>query len=62
MNKPTVYIIGEDANIFGVIALACQALRANGQIVQSSEMQDRVYKSGSYAKALSIISEYVDFE
>lgn len=37
-------------------------MRENGQPDQATEMTNRVFHSGSYEKALEIISEYVETE
>lgn len=37
-----------------------QCLRKAGQGDQAAEMQRRVFRSGSYAEALSIIADYVE--
>ena len=37
-------------------------LRRDGQADRAKEMADRVFASGSYEQALSIISEYVETE
>ena len=58
-DKPKVRLVGEDGNIFNLIAIASKALRYYGQREKVSEMTQRVYESQSYQEALSIILEYV---
>jgi hypothetical protein len=58
--KPKVRLIGKDGNIFNLIAVASRALKNCGQAKKAEEMTTRVYASGSYHEALSIILEYVD--
>ncbi len=58
--KPKCKLIGENGNIFNLIAIASRVLRQNDMREQASEMQNRIYASGSYDEALSIICEYVE--
>ena len=62
MNKPKCKLIGENGNIFNLIAIASRALKKEGYINEADEMAERIYKSKSYLVALAIISEYVDIE
>lgn len=58
--KPRCKLIGEDGNIFNLIAIASRVLRQNQMSAQATEMQNRIYASGSYEEALGIIQEYVE--
>ena len=58
--KPKCKLIGENGNIFNLIAIASRVLRQNDMREQANEMQNRIYASGSYDEALSIICEYVE--
>ncbi|MBQ8999230.1 MAG: hypothetical protein IJ086_11165 [Clostridium sp.] len=60
MTKIEVELIGQDGNIFNLVAIASRALERNGQREAASEMQDKVYNSSSYDEALMIISDYVE--
>ena len=60
--RPKMKLAGMDGNIFSILGRAARLLRENGQPEQAKEMTDRVYRSGDYGKALSIISEYVETE
>lgn len=60
--RPKMKLAGMDGNIFSILGRATRLLRENGQPEQAKEMTDRVYRSGDYGKALSIISEYVETE
>lgn len=55
-------LLGEDGNIFFIMARAGRLLEANGQKAEADEMVRRVKASGNYYKALRIISEYVETE
>lgn len=58
--RPKMKLAGMDGNIFSILGRATRLLRENGQPEQAKEMADRVYQSGDYHQALSIISEYVE--
>ena len=60
--RPKMKLVGQDGNIFAILGRAARLLRENGQPEQAKEMADRVYQSGDYRQALSIISEYVETE
>ena len=58
--KPDCPLIGEDSNIFNLMAIASRTLKENGLPEQAREMRQRIEKSHSYDSALSIISDYVN--
>jgi len=60
--RPKMRLEGMDGNIFAVLGSASRLLKRAGQDAEAKEMSDRVYASGSYDEALSIISEYVETE
>ena len=60
--KPQMELIGQDGNIFAILARASKLLKDVGMDAQSDEMIGRVTACGDYHKALIIISEYVDTE
>ena len=59
-NKPDCKLIGEDGNIFNLMARASKTLRENGLSEEAAEMRERIVSSGSYDEALCIIGEYVN--
>ena len=59
-NKPDCKLIGEDGNIFNLMARAARTLRENDLPEEAKEMRERVTSSGSYDEALCIIGEYVN--
>ena len=59
-NKPDCPLIGQDGNVFNIIGIASRTLKENGMSEEAKEMSSRVFASGSYAEALSIIGEYVN--
>ena len=58
--RPKMRLQGQNGNIFAILGRAARLLRENRQPAQAREMTDRVCRSGSYEKALHIISEYVE--
>lgn len=58
--KPDCPLIGQDGNIFNLIGIAARTLRENDMAENAKNMCSRVYASGSYDEALSIIGEYVN--
>jgi acetyl esterase/lipase len=58
--KPDCPLIGEDSNIFNLMAIASRTLKENGLPEQAREMRQRIEQSHSYDSALSIISDYVN--
>lgn len=59
-NKPDCPLIGQDGNVFNLIGIASRTLKYNGMAAEAKEMSSRVFASGSYDEALSIIEEYVN--
>lgn len=59
-NRPDCPLIGQDGNVFNLIGIASKTLKNNGMTSEASEMSSRVFASGSYDEALSIIGEYVN--
>ena len=59
-NKPDCKLIGEDGNIFNLMARAIKTLRENNLSGEAKEMRERITSSGSYDEALCIIGEYVN--
>ena len=58
--KPDCPLIGEDSNIFNLMAIASRTLKENGLPEQAREMRQRIEQSHCYDSALSIISDYVN--
>ena len=60
--KPDCPLIGEDGNIFNLIAIASRTLRRNGLQEQAEEMRERITGGGchDYYAALNVIGEYVN--
>ena len=59
-NEPDCKLIGEDGNIFNLMARAARTLRENALSEEAKEMRERITSSGSYDEALCIIGEYVN--
>lgn len=60
--KPKMELLGQDGNIFAILAQASKLLKNAGMKEQSEEMFSRVISSGDYYEALRIVSEYVETE
>lgn len=61
-SKPKMQLVGHDGNIFAIMGRAAKLLKESGQPEAAKEMFRRVEESGSYQKALGIVSEYVETE
>ena len=59
-NKPDCKLIGEDGNIFNLMARASRTLRENDLSEEAAKIRERITSSGSYDEALCIIGEYVN--
>jgi len=60
IKKPKAKLIGQDGNVFNLIGICSQTLKKAGQKDKVKEMQERIFKSGSYDEALSIMSDYCE--
>lgn len=60
--KPKVELIGQDGNIFNLVAIAARALKHNGQKENADKMKKEVLQSKSYSEALGVIMEYCEVE
>lgn len=58
--KPDCALIGEDGNIFNLMAVASKTLKVYNMADKAEEMCKRIKSSGSYDEALCIIGEYVN--
>ena len=58
--KPVAKLVGENGNIFNLMAIASRSLKTAGQKDKATEMSKRVMSSSSYDEALSVIMEYVE--
>lgn len=58
--KPKAKMIGEDGNIFNLLAIANGSLRRMPNAF--NELRDRVFASKSYDEALVILMDYLDIE
>ena len=58
--KPECKLIGEDGNIFNLLAITRRTLLKNDMYSESIEVVRRVTSSQSYDEALRIIGEYVE--
>lgn len=61
-NKPICKLVGENGNIYRLIAIASKTLRRAGLPEQAKKMQEEITTCKSYDEALVKIMEYVDVE
>lgn len=61
-NKPKAKLVGADGNVFNLVGIASKALKRARQPEQAKEMNEKIFKCGSYDEALQTIMEYVDVE
>lgn len=59
-NKPDCPLISQNGNVFNLIGIASRTLKDNSIATEAKEMSSRIFDSGSYGEALSIIGEYVN--
>jgi macrodomain Ter protein organizer (MatP/YcbG family) len=59
--KPKAKLIGQDGNIFNLMAIAAKAMR-KAKSDKVDQMIDEVTNSNSYDEALRAIARYVDIE
>jgi hypothetical protein len=58
--KPEAALIGEDGNVFNLVGIASKALKKAAQPDKAKEMTTKVFASGSYDEALTIIGQYCE--
>lgn len=58
--KIKVKLIGQDGNIFNLMAITRRALIKDGQEENAEKMIKEIENSGSYDEAIYIITKYVD--
>lgn len=58
--KPDCKLIGEDGNVFNLMAIVYRTLQKEGRKDKGEEMQKRVWASQSYNEALHIFMDYVE--
>jgi len=64
MSEPVAKLIGQNGNIFNLMAIASNSLKNNGMHDKAEEMRERIMggEAESYDAALRIIMEYVEVE
>ncbi len=60
--KPKCKLIGENGNIFNLMAIASKALKEADLENKSKEMISQVMDSKDYFEAIAVISQYVEIE
>ena len=56
----TCKLVGENGNVFNLIALVCRAMRTGGYGHLENEFKDACFKATSYDEVLMIIQRYVE--
>lgn len=62
LSKPTVKLIGQDGNAFGIMGRVKQALRSAGSDKEYIDQYLSEATSGDYDHLLAVSMEYVDIE
>ena len=58
--KPRCKLVGENGNIFNLLAIARKTRKETGYDKEADEMFNKVTKTHNYYEALSVISDYVE--
>lgn len=62
MMKPKCKLIGENGNVFNLIAKAARALEEAGQLDKAADLKRAAFEMDSYNKVLVLIGNYVEIE
>jgi len=62
MEKPKVKLVGENGNVFYLMAICSRALKNAGQADKAKEMCEKITSCGSYDEALAIMMDYCEVE
>lgn len=57
--RPDAAIIGENGNVYVLLAVSAKALKRAGHRDKALELKSRVMGCGSYDEALQIMQEYI---
>lgn len=60
IKKPTAKVVGENGNVFNLIAICHRALRKAGLREDAEKMKKEVVACHSYHEALNIMGEYCE--
>lgn len=60
MNKPKCKLIGENGNIYNLMAIASRTLIKAGMKDEANEMIAKVKQCKNYYEALGVIGDYVE--
>ena len=63
MKKPKVTLVGENRNVFNLMAICSRALKDEGMYAEAKEMTEKITKTAeSYEEALAIMMDYCEVE
>ncbi len=60
--KPIAKLVGENGNVFSLIAICSESLKKAKLHDQVKEMQERVFACNSYGEAINIMSQYCELK
>lgn len=58
--KPKCKLVGQDGNMFNLIAVVSQTLKKAGLRDQANEMTKKCFQASSYDEALAIMMDYIE--
>ena len=58
--KPKCKLIGENGNIFNLMAIASETLKENNMANEAKQMCEEIQSCKSYDEALCTLADYVD--
>jgi hypothetical protein len=58
--KPKVKLVGENGNVFNLLAICTRALKNERMNKEADELSKKVFSCGSYDEALVLMSEYCE--
>jgi len=60
IKKPIAKVVGENGNVYNLIAICHRVLRKNVSLEKAEEMKREVMACHSYEEALNIMGEYCE--
>ncbi len=62
IEKPKCKLVGEDGNVFCIIARVAKALKNAGMKNEAVEFKNKAFNSKSYDEVIRLAMEYTDVE
>lgn len=60
MDKPVCELIGQDGNVFTIIALVSRALKGAGMAEEAKEFTQKAFSAESYDDVLALCYQFVE--